>query len=107
VTLPLPASNLLHACALAYLSDMSTGILPSPDRRAGPGASIDHAVWFHRPVDMNGWTLTDFHPRLAGRGRGWYTGSVFSPDGTLVASIAQEALFRAERQGRSPGNAAR
>jgi acyl-CoA thioesterase-2 len=92
--IPLPASPLIHACALTYLSDISTGVLPADDGSARPGPSLDHAVWFHRPVDMNDWTLSDYHPRVSGHGRGWYTGSIFSPDGALVASIAQEALFR-------------
>ncbi|MBE7188970.1 acyl-CoA thioesterase II [Jatrophihabitans endophyticus] len=85
---------LLHACALTYLSDISTGVLPAPDGRSGPGASIDHAVWFHRPADMNDWVLSEYVPRMSGRGRGWYTGSIFARDGQLLASIAQECLFR-------------
>jgi acyl-CoA thioesterase-2 len=51
-------------------------------------------VWFHAPVDMTEWTLSDYQPRVAGRGRGWYTGSIFTADGTLVASMAQETLYR-------------
>ena len=93
-TIELPDDPLAHACALAYVSDISTGVLPAPDGSAGPGASLDHAVWFHAPVDMTDWTLTDYHPRVAGRGRGWYTGSIFTADGTLVASLAQETLYR-------------
>jgi acyl-CoA thioesterase-2 len=99
-TVPLPPGDLLHACALTYLSDISTGVLPSADGQTWPGASLDHSVWFHHPVDMNGWTLSDYHPQRAGGGRGWYTGSIFTPDGTLVASIAQETLFRAPRRAR-------
>lgn len=94
VTIDLPADPLVHACALAYLSDISTGVLPAPDGSARPGASLDHAVWFHTPVDMAQWTLSDYHPRVAGNGRGWYTGSIFTADGGLVASIAQETLYR-------------
>lgn len=90
----LPDDPLVHACALAYVSDISTGVLPATDGSARPGASLDHAVWFHAPVDMAGWTLSDYRPRVAGNGRGWYTGSIFTADGTLVASIAQETLYR-------------
>ena len=97
VSVPLPDDPLIHACALTYLSDVSTGVLPAEDGSAGPGSSIDHAVWFHRPVDMTDWTLTEYHPRIATGGRGWYTGSVFTADGTLVASLTQEALFRGGR----------
>jgi acyl-CoA thioesterase II len=91
---PLPDNPLLHACVLTYLSDISTGVLPAPDGNTRPSSSLDHAVWFHRPVNMNDWVLSDYHPQVSGHGRGWYTGSIFTADGTLVASIAQETLFR-------------
>jgi acyl-CoA thioesterase-2 len=93
------ADPLQHACVLTYLSDISTGTSPSPDGTVFPSSSLDHAVWFHRPADMSGWTLSDFNPRASGHGRGLYTGEVFAPDGTLLASIAQECLFRARRPG--------
>jgi acyl-CoA thioesterase-2 len=94
VTAPLAAEPLLHACALTYVSDMSTGVLPAADGSARPGSSVDHAVWFHRDVDMTRWALLDFEARTAAHGRGWYTGSIYSADGRLVASVAQETLFR-------------
>jgi acyl-CoA thioesterase II len=90
----LPADPLIHDCALTYLSDIGTGILPAADGSAEPGPSLDHALWFHGAVDMNDWVLSDYHPQWWGHGRGWYTGSVFTTDGTLIASIAQEQLFR-------------
>jgi acyl-CoA thioesterase-2 len=93
-SIELPDDPLVHACALAYVSDISSGVLPAADGGASPGASLDHAVWFHAPVEMTDWTLSDYHPRVAGNGRGWYTGSIFTADGTLVASIAQETLYR-------------
>lgn len=92
-SIPLPDDPLIHACALTYLSDISSGVLPARDGSAQPSSSLDHAIWFHRPVDMTDWVLSDYHPRVADRGRGWYTGSMFTQDGTLVASIAQETLF--------------
>lgn len=92
--IPLPEGALLHACALTYLSDVSSGVLPSADETAYVGASIDHAVYFHQPIDMNEWVLVDYQSRRTGGGRGWYTGSMFDTEGTLVASIAQETLFR-------------
>jgi acyl-CoA thioesterase-2 len=91
----LPDDPLIHDCALTYLSDIGTGILPSEDGSARPGPSLDHALWFHGGVDMNDWVLSEYHPQVSGHGRGWYTGSVFTEDGALVASIAQEQLFRA------------
>jgi acyl-CoA thioesterase-2 len=93
-TIPLPGRPLIHACALTYLSDMFSGVPLAPDGSAAPSSSLDHAIWFHRPVDMNEWVLSDYHPQVSGRGRGWYTGSIFTEDGTLVASITQETLFR-------------
>lgn len=91
---PLPDDPLVHACAMTYLSDLSTGVLPAPDGSARSGASIDHALWLHRPADLREWVLCEYHPRYSGQGRGWYTGSVFRADGALVASLAQETLFR-------------
>jgi acyl-CoA thioesterase II len=84
---------LAQACVLTYLSDISTGVQPSDDGTQRPGASIDHAVWFHDRVDLNAWVLSDYRPRFVGDGRGWYSGSQFDRDGRLVASVAQEALF--------------
>ncbi len=90
----LPDDPLLHACVLTYLTDALTGVLPAADRSAGPGPSLDHAVWFHAAPNMNEWTFTDYQPRVAGHGRGWYTGSIFTAAGDLIASMAQETLFR-------------
>lgn len=94
VNLDLPADALLHACVLTYLSDMTTGNLPCERDGAQPGPSIDHAVWFHTPADLNRWTLIDCHPRAAGGGRGWYVGSMFDDSGNHLASLAQESLLR-------------
>jgi acyl-CoA thioesterase-2 len=90
----LPDDPLVHACALTYLSDISTGVLPADDGSTRPSSSLDHAVWFHGTVDMNDWVLLDYHPRVSGHGRGWYTGSVFTQAGALIASLTQEQLFR-------------
>ena len=85
---------LLHACAFTYLSDISSGLFALENKHSRSGASLDHAVWFHRPVRMDDWALHDYVPHTASGGRGWYTGSVFDRSGQLVASLAQEALFR-------------
>lgn len=89
-----PDDPMHQAAVLTYLSDISTGILPAPDGGAMPGASLDHALWFHAPADATRWVLSEYEPRTTGHGRGWYTGSMFDETGRLVASIAQEALFR-------------
>jgi acyl-CoA thioesterase-2 len=85
----------LHACVLAYVSDMFSGLFTL----AEPGVnvlltSLDHSIWFHRPVNMNNWVLMDLIGESVSSGRGMYTGRLFSEDGVLVAGIAQESLFR-------------
>ena len=62
--------------------------------RCASGPSLDHAVWFHRPVRMDEWIWQDLVPHTAAGGRGLYTGTVYSAGGARVATIAQEALFR-------------
>lgn len=84
----------LHACALAYLSDLSSGLTAFDKEGWGPGSSIDHAVWFHRQAKLDDWVLADYVPVTVGAGRGLYTGSLYDSDGRLLASIAQESLYR-------------
>ncbi|HEX4088789.1 MAG TPA: hypothetical protein VHZ33_08730, partial [Trebonia sp.] len=62
--------------------------------RIGPPTSIDHAVWFRRRVALDDWVLMDLQPEWIAGGRGMYTGRIFSRDGTLAASIAQESVWR-------------
>jgi acyl-CoA thioesterase-2 len=92
----------LHACGLAYLSDMNP---MSAVHRSFPdehedlmGASLDHAMWFHRPALAEDWMLIDMHGHGMIRSRGLATGTVFHPDGDHVATIAQEGLLRAPRK---------
>jgi len=100
----------LHACALAYLSDMNAMDAIVASRSGGPkpgepwdgewmGVSIDHAVWFHRPVRADDWLLLDFTGHGLIRTRGLATGLVFDRKGTHVATIAQEGLLRARKTG--------
>jgi acyl-CoA thioesterase-2 len=91
---PLPDDPLLHACALAYLSDIGTGLSVLEDDDVAPGPSLDHAVWFHRPVRLDRWVLMDMAPGTVAHGRGFYTGTVTAQDGTLAATFVQESLFR-------------
>jgi acyl-CoA thioesterase II len=97
-TAELPDDPLAHACALTYLSDILTGLSPLQEDDWYPGSSLDHAVYFHRPVRMDRWVLIDLVPRSVAGGRGWYTGTVHDQDGALAASVTQEALFRQGRQ---------
>jgi acyl-CoA thioesterase-2 len=57
-------------------------------------ASLDHAMWFHRPVRADRWVLLDLDGHGIIRTRGLSTGHVFTPDGLHVATIAQEGLIR-------------
>ena len=99
-TAAIPDDPLLHQQALAYLSDHGpTRAAREPhghlaDDAARQSVSLDHAVWFHRPVDVNGWLLSELHPVATGRGRGLALGSIRTADGALVATVAQEVLLR-------------
>ncbi len=93
-TVPLPDDQLVHACVLTYLSDISSGLSAMADDTAAPGPSLDHAVWFHRHARLDEWVLMDMRPGTVAGGRGWYTGSITTVDGRHAASFAQESLFR-------------
>ena len=90
----------LHQAILAYASDMGlleTGMRPHGVIWQTPGmqiASLDHAVWFHRPSNFNDWHLYAQESSSASGARAFVRGLVYSQDGTLVASIAQEGLIR-------------
>jgi acyl-CoA thioesterase-2 len=92
---PLPDTPLVHACALAYLSDLGSGFgrVELPGLAPG-GPSIDHAIWFHEPVRADEWLLLELWPTKARGARGVYGGSLRSEDGRLGAVIAQEMLLR-------------
>ena len=90
---------LLRACALTFISDIglvSAARPPGPVQRPGPGgaASLDHALWFHRPIDPHEWHLYDAFPISHSDARGLARGSIAALDGTLIASVIQESLWR-------------
>jgi acyl-CoA thioesterase-2 len=93
----LPDDPLAHAAVLAYTSDISTALIPFESAGISTGPSLDHAVWFHRPATMDGWTWQELTPRTVAGGRGWYTATIYTPDGMRIASVAQEQLFAAPR----------
>jgi len=105
VSSPLPDDPAQHVAAFTYLSDMTlmgAALAPHGVRIGGPEtrvASLDHAVWFHRPFRADEWWLYDQASPAATGGRGLVLARVFTQDGTLVASVAQEGLIR--RRGRS------
>ncbi|HET7475263.1 MAG TPA: acyl-CoA thioesterase II [Dermatophilaceae bacterium] len=100
---PMPEDPLLHAAVLAYCSDYA--ILEPVLRRHGFAwadprlrvASLDHAMWFHRPARADEWTLyTQSSPSASG-GRGLSAGRMFAADGRLVASVGQEGMVRVKQ----------
>jgi acyl-CoA thioesterase-2 len=92
-----------HACALAYASDdmpMDAVIAVHPDRITMKdvwATSLDHAIWFHRPVRAENWHLYDFAVHWLGGGRGLTLGHIFTTDGSHIATVAQELLVRPRR----------
>ncbi|MGP4020166.1 acyl-CoA thioesterase [Saccharopolyspora sp. 5N708] len=99
----LPDDPLLHACALAYASDMTllepVFLLHGVDRHAKGVqlASLDHAMWFHSDLRADEWLLYDQDCPAAAGGRVLGRGSVFDRSGRQVATVTQEALLRLER----------
>ncbi len=97
---PLPDDPLVHAAVLAYASDYT--LLEAVLRRHGlawsdpriRAASLDHAMWFHRPASVDDWLLYAQQSPSAQGGRGLGIGRMFSADGTLVATVAQEGMLR-------------
>lgn len=97
---PLPDDQVLHRVLLTYASDMmllSTSLLPhglSWVRGDVQEASLDHALWIHRPFRIDDWLLYTQDSPWAGGARGMNRGFIYARDGTLVASVAQEGLIR-------------
>ena len=96
----LPDDPLLHAAAFTYASDLTllgASLVPHGVHVASPkvqSASLDHTIWFHRPFRADEWWLYDQVSPSASGGRGLAFGRVFTQDGTLVATVAQEGLVR-------------
>jgi acyl-CoA thioesterase-2 len=96
----LPPDERLHRRLLAYLSDyflLDTATLPHSSALLGRSvvmASIDHAMWFHRPLRVDEWLLYAVESPSASGARGFARASVYARDGRLVASTAQEGLVR-------------
>jgi acyl-CoA thioesterase II len=99
----LPDDPLLHTIVLTYASDMTlldTTLLPHGGSWFDPTlfmASLDHAMWFHRPFRADQWLLYSQDTPAATSGRGLARGLVFTQEGTLVASVVQEGLIRVAR----------
>lgn len=101
---PIDVDQIKHQCILAYASDMT---LLDPSTRPHnvswqaknvQMASLDHAMWFHAPVNTNEWLLYSKDSPAAMGARGFNRGSIFTQEGRLVASVAQEGLIRPVRK---------
>jgi acyl-CoA thioesterase-2 len=96
----LPDDPLIHACALTYASDLSLldAVLSYHGEVWGPGgvvgASLDHALWFHRTFRADEWFLYDSASPSASRSRGLANGRMFTREGRHIASAVQEGLLR-------------
>jgi len=100
---PMPDDPRLHRAALAYLSDMT---IQEPILRAHgipwstrglKVASLDHAMWWHRPARVDEWMLYVQESPNARGGRGLATGRIYTRDGALAATVTQEIMIRVPR----------
>ena len=93
----------LHRILLAYVSDfnlLGTAMRPHALSAAQPGikaASLDHALWFHRPFRADDWLLYALDSPSSSESRGFCQGSIFTQSGELIASVAQEGLIRVSK----------
>jgi len=96
----MPKDEKTHQALLLYASDM--GLLGTANNPHGlsfmspllQSASLDHATWFHSKLDFSDWLLYHINSPVSGNARGFSRGSIYSKDGKLVASCAQEGLMR-------------
>ena len=96
----LPKDQIIQQAFLLYISDM--GLLAAANNSVGvnfltknfQNASLDHAMWFHRKLDLDGWFLYTIDSPITRNARGFSRGSIFSRDGKLIASCTQEGLIR-------------
>jgi acyl-CoA thioesterase-2 len=100
----MPENPKFHPLVLAYASDynlLTSALLPHGKEGSIPKlqlASLDHAMWFYRPFRMDDWLLYAIDSPSASNSRGFTRGNIFTRDGKLVASVAQEGLMRPRKQ---------
>ncbi|MBC6460130.1 acyl-CoA thioesterase [Actinomadura sp. HBU206391] len=97
VTMSIGTEAAMHACMLAYLSDIAVvraARAPGSTARYDLRVSLDHSIWFHRPPRVDEWLLYSMDPVAHVGTRGLAQGSIRTVEGTLIASVAQEALLR-------------
>ena len=87
---------ILHACVQTYASDISTGFgdLHLPIMPPAGGPTLDHSLWFHRPLNVEEWFLLDQEPVITNGARGLYQGGLYDRNMRRCASLAQEGLTR-------------
>ena len=99
----LPDDPVLHACIVTYASDMTlldTTLLPHGVHWPDEGlmmASLDHAMWFHRPFRADEWLLYDQGTPTTSGSRGLAYGFIFTSEGALAVTVVQEGLIRSVR----------
>lgn len=96
---PIEDDPLIRACTLTFLSDLGpvpAALPPDSRERAAHGfaASLDHSIWFHRPYSPDQWHRYEVRSINHNDSRGLAAGSLYDAAGTLIASVAQEALWR-------------
>ena len=92
---PLPESPIIHAAALAYASDSGVvGTVAQHYGAWGQTASLDHAIWYHHPPRFDDWLLYTSESPVGKAARALIQAHMYRRDGTLVASVSQEGLFR-------------
>lgn len=97
---PVPTDARLNMALLAYQSDealLGTSRLPHRgkyDSSRTQIASLDHSIWFHRPINLNDWLLYSLDSPAACAARGYTRGTIYTAEGQLVASCMQEGLIR-------------
>ena len=101
---PLPDEPAIHQCTVAYVSDMTlidTAVMPHGiawTDDCHQMASLDHAMWFHRPFRADEWLLLDQQSPNAFGARGFTMGHLYTREGELVGSVVQEGLVRPRRR---------
>jgi len=91
----MPDDAATHVCALTYVTDFGSGFAEVAIEGLAPaGPSLDHCIWFHRPIRLDDWVLVDLWPLRALGSRGTYMGAVHDRHGALGCMLAQEALLR-------------
>lgn len=96
-----PHDPVLNSCLITFISDLTlldSVMLPARKTSRGPGivASLDHAIWFHRPANFADWLLYDQHSSNGTGSRGLASGHIYNRSGTLVASVMQEGYLGRE-----------